>query len=576
MKSLGQKMGGEVNSGGPQIPMPGKAKALALPAPKPRAAARPTFVLDNVVRHLQQFPFLDSTGENPHPLANLMGWQYLMGGRRQQDPEDTKVDAEQEKLCLQYAFWVAKGNDPKTEFIERRKATPEVAVNNYWDLYEDFIFPDGNRLIAWHTDLLDHVLTINQLYAKQFTDEEREGIDLFKHEVLMQCLSRNFAHSFNMDESSSNFDLLQAAYKRGGGGTDGLKVVILAWLNKFGFLPTAEDPYDERTARFCMRVRQPGGQGSTHSSGSVIDFCSRVITQFAHVFLHKNKTLKRGGKQVTKAYRQAGLVHNMQCFPFWGLIGFRPPNLGQLQGKITLTNSFWGEKNCTKIWQNHGAFPEEQQRLQRLFIYSGVDETKGMRVLHEWAANRQRDTTKPPAYNMSGMHISAFTYESGVPWRLVSEGRAAVGAWPPDSCTMEVSNYQIVLDVLKSLEGRDVPGKKTRAPKRGREEPGAQAVTISRPQKGNPIHGGWPAMPPLGPLTVTENTTELVEYRDFHELGDPVPPAFPTQYERPFGGSKRARIDNQPATPGEEEEGSTILYVGFGLLVLASVIHVTN
>jgi len=238
--------------------------------------------------------------------------------------------------------------------------------------------------------------------------------------------------------------------------------------------------------------------------------------------------------------------------------------LGQLQGIITLSNGFWGEKNCTKIWQNHGAFPEEQQRLQRLFIYSGVDETKGMRVLHEWAAKRQRDTTSPPAYNMSGMHMSAFTQQSGVPWRLVSEGQAAVGAWPPDSCTMEVSNYQIVLDVLKSLEGRDVPGKKTRAPKRGREEPGAQAVTISRPQKGNPIHGGWPAMPPLGPLTVTENTTELVEV----ELSVPT---------------KRARIaiDNQPAviqpaTPGEEEEGSTLLYVGFGLLVLASVIHVTN
>jgi len=168
---------------------------------------------------------------------------------------------------------------------------------------------------------------------------------------------------------------------------------------------------------------------------------------------------------------------------------------------------------------------------------------------------------------MSGMHISAFTYESGVPWRLVSEGRAAVGAWPPDSCTMEVSNYQIVLDVLKSLEGRDVPGKRVGGAKRkrrGEEEPGAQAVTISRPQKGNPIHGGWPAMPPLGPLTVTENTTELVEV----ELSVPT---------------KRARIaiDNQPAviqpaTPGEEEEGSTILYVGFGLLVLASVIHVTN
>ena len=138
MEGPSEKVGGaEVNSGPPQIPMPGPIvvrKALLQPV-EIEAEEKFTCTIDRIVSKLQELPFLDSQRHNSHPFANLMGWQYIMGGRaRAYDPENRT-------LCLDYAFRITKGADPNTDFLKGRMTTPELAVQNYWELYEDFMTP---------------------------------------------------------------------------------------------------------------------------------------------------------------------------------------------------------------------------------------------------------------------------------------------------------------------------------------------------------------------------------------------------------------------------------------------------
>ena len=560
-----------INSGPPQTSMPGRG-LKALPAPKKKLVVGPTFTTDHIVqRFLMQFPFQDSTKQTPHPLANLIGWQYLMGGRENSKRKENRA------ACLEYAFDVQRGNE-KEEFLNLRKATPAAAVTNYWDLYEDFVLPSGNNLRAWQTDLLEHVLRINIVHKDKFKDIE--PLTVFKHRELFRCLARNCMHT-----SDENFEatlgLLNEAYDKAGGDKDpnlSLKTAINLWIKSYGLLPKREDLYDEKLTRFCLRPAIEG-KGHTHVYGSVLDYCSRAITGFAKAYVAQVK-IPTGPSGV---YGRAGSTRNFEWFPFWGLVGLAPPRLDDLQTKVKLAkDSFFGDNNCKKIWAGETRFGrqfvEEKQLLQLAFIYSGFDEMNGMWKMREWAVKRERmlrdeDGGFRCAYNMAGTHTT-FVHSEVVPWRLAT--KSSVGDFPPDSTLMENANYEVVKQILKSMDGAEVevtalavaepggrmipaPKEKGGARKRGREEEGAQQVAISRAKvsQQRPDDSYWS-----------------------RQRGEPYWP--PIQYET-IAPTKRAKI-----TPGErymdmEARGTTeiyqehwgnsaLVYVGFGLLLMAALI----
>ena len=119
MEGPSEKVGGaEVNSGGPQIAMPGPVlvrKAL-LPSFEVEAEEKFTCTIDRIVSKLQELPFLDSQRHNSHPFANLMGWQYIMGGRAR------AYDIDNRTLCLDYAFRIT--------IIESQYGFPQRSYDN--------------------------------------------------------------------------------------------------------------------------------------------------------------------------------------------------------------------------------------------------------------------------------------------------------------------------------------------------------------------------------------------------------------------------------------------------------------
>ena len=425
---------------------------------------------------MQEFPFLDSKGHNRHPLANLIGWHYLMGSREEARKPDTK------KLCLDYAFAVTKGVADETGFKHRRKATVVDAVDNYWDLYQDFLLPDGLRLREWHEDILEHVIKINDRYAKEFADDEPLPT-VFQHTELLNILARNCVAAGDDRAISKNHEILKAAYKKPKDDDASLKHMVNEWLAKYGNLPAGDAPYDEL---WTKRMLGPNG---------VLEFCVRAITQFANTWVKKH-ALRTRKEQVGQAYERSGTTsRRFKHFPYWGLVGLAPPRISKLQGEVTLTKSFFSEPGCAKIWQNLGTFKKEQFDLTRLFIYSGVDETRGIRKLQEWCIRRCQQVGKTfrAAFNMAMKHETGFNQTTAIPWRLV-EGVSRVGVWPLDSCRMEVTNHRHVNDVLESMKIVEVLPKRVKR-KRGRS---TDIVVAKPPPKlKEPYDPRWPAIEEL-------------------------------------------------------------------------------
>ena len=435
----------ELNKGPAPIAIRAAPVQQALAAPPPR-----TFCTDYLVSRLQQFPLTDSKGFNGHPFANALGWQYLMGGREGPVPE-----------ALEVAFRTARGEPAQytiREFLKHRQGTPEEAVTRYWQLYDDYLLPNGNALVAWYEDLLHHVIQINNVYGKDYDDT----LLVFNHLEIMRKLADNMDNRYNMDhhEGGKRFNVLMKEYQKvGNTKLDGLRVVCTLWIKKYGFLPTENlDAYNEGNMLWHLRAN------------GVIDFCVRAITQFAsHQVKKESSSPGRNSfanRQLSGKYQKEKSGYRFRVFTNWGLIGLPTPDIEQLEDAVHFKQDWWGKPGICAIMANPQAYTPEIFDIARLFIYSGVDPSKGIFPLNDDVQKRvHRDPASSVQKMTDHIHETTWPVTQVVPFRL-AEGNSAVGIWP-ENTRMEASNFAILETYISSIKQKPAP--KQRPLKRFRE-----------------------------------------------------------------------------------------------------------
>jgi hypothetical protein len=128
--------------------------------------------------------------------------------------------------------------------------------------------------------------------------------------------------------------------------------------------------------------------------------------------------------------------------------------------------------------RNPQAYAPEIYNIARLFIYSGVDPSKGIFPLNDDVQKRvHRDPASSVQKMTDHIHETMWPVTQVVPFRL-AEGNSAVGIWP-ENTRMEASNFAILETYISRIKEKPAP--RQRPLKRFREpEEAAPAPKIPK------------------------------------------------------------------------------------------------